>query len=485
MNIWDGEIWEEFFKAPSKMIDCGSLYGPVDSFKLERDKETHQLILKTKSSLDSKRPADYQAPIAGTVRTSVDTATIELISGLTVHLRGVRSYSERTHTNASGEGFKEETSSIHSIEAFKDGKTISCAIEWVGNVDTSTYHYPDWTSGDEVVTSTRTFGRSSNIFFKQQTDSKEYYGSSCLRLEVGGCELFLALNRDFKDDAIPGSGFILYKGFPDKEVRDKIRDCLSFALGRPLVYLGYTLLTEDSDFVGFQAVGAHSVDGKLYAIHTCPPAPVSKSSFNFIEQDVISNTVNKLFASYEDLNFLHVSWIYWHALCAPIHTRAAQLGAGIEALQNAFRKLNRNGYSTTLLESKDAKYLRESFLTLVDAMNIDPDIKKALENKANGLNDVSQNMLNDRFFSFLSLELGEDEKRAWRRRNEAAHGTIVEAEDYPALIRENRLLLTIFHRIVLSLSEAHDEYIDYYTNGFPIRKLPEPAGGPGTRFTAL
>jgi hypothetical protein len=52
-------------------------------------------------------------------------------------------------------------------------------------------------------------------------------------------------------------------------------------------------------------------------------------------------------------------------------------------------------------------------------------------------------------------------------------------------IRENRLLLTIFHRIVLSLSEAHDEYIDYYTNGFPIRKLPEPASGPGTRFIAL
>lgn len=484
MNIWDGETWEELMKVPSNMVDCGPLYGPVDSFILERDKETHQLTLKTRSSLDSKRSADYQTPIAGTVRVNDDKAIIELISGLQLLLKGVRPYSDRNHVNASGEGFKEECASIHSIEAIKDGKTAAFAIEWVANVDTSTYHYPDYLSCEEVVTSTRTFGRSSNIFLKQQIDRKGFSNSSGLRLEVGGFELYLALNQDYKNQPLPGSGFILYKGFPDKDVRHKIRDCLSFAFGRPLVYLGYTLLTEDSEFVGFQAVGAHSVDGKLYAIHTCPPAPVSTSIFNFMEQEVISNTVNKLFSCYEDLNFLHVSWIYWHALCAPIHTRAAQLGAGIEALQNAFRKLKKHGYSTTLLKSQDAKFLREEFLKLVNSMDIDTTLKQALVNKASGLNDVSQNMLNDRFFSCLSLQLGDDEKRAWRRRNEAAHGTIVEADDYPSLIRENRLLLTIFHRIVLSLSQAHEEYIDYYTNGFPIRKLSEPASGSATRFTA-
>ena len=51
-----------------------------------------------------------------------------------------------------------------------------------------------------------------------------------------------------------------------------------------------------------------------------------------------------------------------------MHTQPVQLGAGIEALQRAYRELNKSEYKTRLLNPKKAAQLKREFLKIVDAM---------------------------------------------------------------------------------------------------------------------
>ena len=99
--------------------------------------------------------------------------------------------------------------------------------------------------------------------------------------------------------------------------------------------------------------------------------------------------------------------------------------------------------------------------------------KEALRNKASGLNSPSQDILNDRFFASLSLDMEGKEKSAWQRRNDAAHGNTTKPGDFGELIRDIQLLKNIFHRIVISMTDASNQYIDCYTPKFPIRQLRE------------
>jgi hypothetical protein len=55
MNIWDGESWEELMKAPSNMVDCGPLYGPVDTLALlPLDVEEKVEISRSKKLIDQQ-----------------------------------------------------------------------------------------------------------------------------------------------------------------------------------------------------------------------------------------------------------------------------------------------------------------------------------------------------------------------------------------------------------------------------------------------
>jgi hypothetical protein len=204
-----------------------------------------------------------------------------------------------------------------------------------------------------------------------------------------------------------------------------------------------------------------------------PPVPVSSNHANLIDSSIFSKTVNAIFKHYEELNFQHISWIYWHAVYSPIHTNPVQLGAGIEALMNAYRKLEKPQYVTKLLDDKNSKFLKTEFLKIVEALEIPDKEKNVLKNKAAALNNPPQSILNERFFECLSLEMSDKEKGAWNRRNDAAHGNPTKNGDSVELIRDVKLLKNIFHRIIISITSASSQYIDVYTPRFPIRQLNE------------
>ncbi|MBV5341097.1 MAG: hypothetical protein J0665_16330 [Deltaproteobacteria bacterium] len=177
---------------------------------------------------------------------------------------------------------------------------------------------------------------------------------------------------------------------------------------------------------------------------------------------------------YDELSFQHINWIYWHAVCSPMHTQPVQFGAGIEALQKTYRKLSKSKYKTSILDSKNARFLRDEFLKIVEAMiPEDTEEKREFIKKASDLNNASKLVQNERFYASLFLNMGDKEKKAWQRRNDAAHGNTNKPGDTVELMRDIQLLKNIFHRIVISMTGASNQYIDGYSPKFPIRQLRE------------
>jgi hypothetical protein len=74
----------------------------------------------------------------------------------------------------------------------------------------------------------------------------------------------------------------------------------------------------------------------------------------------------------------------------------------------------------------------------------------------------------------IKIDIGPSEEAAWQRRNDAAHCTpIPEGEELEA-IQDMKLLMGLFHRLLLSITGAADLYVDYATPGHPWRPLRDP-----------
>lgn len=474
LKVWEEETFELLLKnGMFQITDCGPLCSPINRFEIKRD-DKQRLLLTTRSDENSKKDTlKFPDLPAGTVHSNIASVILSS-SDMAVVANGVMPFDQLARQNPATSTYeKTEKAWVKSLEAIpEDVERVHQLIEWVDNVDTAIYHWPHSMEEKLETIAIRTLSGGAEPLTqraKERTSSLR----GCLWLNIAGHEIYIAPFQNNKRERPSGPGFILYKKFPCEDIRRKIRECLSFAFGLPLVYLGYTLLSEEFKFVGFKAVTPYLIDERVYSLPALPPAPVGSKYANLIDPNVFSRTVNALFAHFDELNFQYISWIYWHAVCSPMHTQPVQLGAGIEALRSAYGKLDKSKYKTCLLDSTNAKYLTEEFLKIVEAMDIKDPEKETLRKKASGLNDASLRVQNERFFASLSLDMGDKEKNAWQRRNDAAHGNTTKPGDSVELIRDIHLLKNIFHRIVISMAEASNQYIDCYSPKFPIRQLTE------------
>ena len=70
-------------------------------------------------------------------------------------------------------------------------------------------------------------------------------GGKGLFMKIGATNVYL-LHSLSRDAASPsGAGLIVYRTETDQDFRDKVRACLSFALGQPIVLLGHSQYSAD------------------------------------------------------------------------------------------------------------------------------------------------------------------------------------------------------------------------------------------------
>jgi hypothetical protein len=173
------------------------------------------------------------------------------------------------------------------------------------------------------------------------------------------------------------------------------------------------------------------------------------------------------------LDLGHLSWAYWHARAATVHIAPAHFGAAIEALQRAYNKSHPDRIATTILPRQKWEELKATIACIIAGATIPEDSKRVLTDKVSSINSAPQRDTLKAILRAINSDLGADEDAAWVRRNHAAHGlTIPEGEELAA-IRDMKLLMGLFHRMLLSISNASDFYVDYVSLHYPLRRLKE------------
>lgn len=472
MPAWDSNPAERIINDRHfRITDPGPLHAPIQTFSIHRD-ETLELILEARSGGDSVSTA-VDIP-AGTVRKATERVALAAPGQVTATFIGV---TPRSVTNAADErGIPEtrETAKVHRIEGrMPTTSAPAYTIDWLANVSGHSLYWPDSVRTEIETRTTRTFGHDPDSVVAEAITERNTSGTRAAKLSVAGVTFYLCENDAKTDPLRPG--YILYTGAADSEFRRKVRDCLSFALGIYLVHLGTTTYTSDWAIAEFSSISAYSMDGKAFRLVGLPPAPLHGSWQFDVERERLSRIVNGLFALYDTLKFRHLSWAYWHAQSATSHIAAAHFGAAIEALLRRYADQHREAIPAKPIADRTVwKAFCAQIGDHISMLPIDETSKLLVRSNLGSLNRLPLKALLDGVAGHLRIKIGDAERAAWKRRDDAAHGNDLEPGGELELIRENKLLGILFNRLLLRMTNASDQYRDYFTLGHKIRRLEEP-----------
>jgi hypothetical protein len=462
---WKNQAIDILNEAGFSVTDPGPLSGPILAFKIRRD-ERFALLMDTEAPKGAKSRAEKIPP--GTVRINLDKIELSHTLGATATLSGVN----RRRSKPDGDPVQ-EIARIHDlIVTLPDRGPAVYTIEWLENLP-SHHSWPDVAETTSETKASISFG-DDGITIRESGDSFSTGGAAVLK--VAGHRLYVCAPEPPNEAGTPRSGCIIYDGVPDDLVRKKFRTALSFALGVYLVEIGHTFFDKDCQVVSATARSAYSLWQRAFDLTMQPLMwPTDLNGPYDISRDKLTRMVELFFAAYADLDLANLSWAYWHARAATPHFAPAHFGAAIEALQNAYIKLNPGKVSTSLLPRAEWKDLRAKIVDVIETAPIDHDAKAALTRKVlDNMNSVPQRDLLKSVCRAINIDIGEDEDAAWKRRNKAAHGVpFPESETLPA-IRDAKLLMVLFHRMLLAIMGSADFYLDWASSGVPIRTLKEP-----------
>jgi hypothetical protein len=469
MFSWEWESFQGLVNGGSfEIVDVGPLRTSIRRFSFNRD-EKLQLTIETCADGNAKSNATIHPP--GTVRVNTDAVRLSDEAGSSIIAEGVQSRECITRTTAEAPaGELRHTATVQMLKGvIRPDRQASKVIDWLANVH-DPFIWPDVIDDEQELRKTRTFGHGPVL-----KGSAKASGSArrAVTISVDGHEITVCALGVDKIAGVNKPGFILYSGNPSDDFRKKVRYCISFSLGIFLVYLGCSSFCEDSSLISFEAVSPYSLGGRAYEIPATPPAPLGARYEWEIDRGVLSRMVNALHSQYEALDFGNLSWAYWHAVCATPHIAGVHYGAAIEALQRSYLDANAQRVEKRVLGEDDWNSLKTSVQSVIAALAAEDDAKTILKNKLNQMNSLPESLVTERLLQDLQIELGDREKRAWKERNIAAHGSATDPEEYVDLIKNIKLLRLRFHRMMFSMTMAADVYYDYFSIGRPTRKVTE------------
>ncbi|WP_158808190.1 hypothetical protein [Beijerinckia sp. L45] len=437
---------------------------PVHRVALTRNSDLDLVFELTSDASASSPDRDTRA---GTLRAATDTIEFGHPAGWTAVARGVVwHHSSSRHSSA---GFETvDTFTAHRVDIdLNSPRAVKYAIEWVTNVD----HGPTWP--DKVNTTAKEdfelrVGEGDGLL-RMTGASEARGGSRALRLNIEGVHLYVMRPLD-RTRRQAGEAQIVYQNPCDEPTRDRIRLCLSFTLGKPIVHLGTTTYCAEWRETSMSSLDAVTFDGAALRLFDLPPYPITEAaSRNFMDQAAVERIVSRLFQASERLDFEELSWSYWYAVCAPNHSAAVHFGGLIEQLQRLSGLMTAEARS--LLEPSVWEQLRSILTTWLDTAAPSSAIRPILEGKISSLNAAPAGLTLARVFDALGLDLGDVERKAWQARNRAAHGA--GSPRRIEVILHGKVLRLMVHRLLAAITGCSDRYVDYHGLDFPIRNLAD------------
>ena len=450
------------------VLEPGPLHTPIQSFSIRRD-EKLRLILQTEIPPNATSVAVDHPP--GTVRMSTERVVLRNIGGVDAELMGVVPFSLSSNTLGLTDKSRQESAQVHIARTHNaGGEPAAYTIDWLENLPSSPFVWPN---SSRVVCATQSswaIALDDGITITQERESFRI-SNNAAKLTVEGWTFYIcALDREAQAGAI-NPGCIVFDGTPDDAFRKKVRTALSFALGLYLVDIGTTHYDSNWRVVSTLARSAYSLWQRAFDMGPEQIAPLGPRFLNELNTAQLTRAITALVRAFDELDLANLSWAYWHACAATPHIAPAHFGAAIEALQNAYIKSHPSVASKTWTSRTVWKGLRTGMAMAVDGSEISEQAKAALKIKLATLNSVDQRTRLKAVMSAIDLQLGGDEDSAWQRRNKAAHGTPIPEGEELAAIRDMKLLKVLFGRLLLRITNAADEYIDYTSPHSEYRRL--------------
>jgi len=465
MKYFEKETISKFFAEGLMTVTHNDFAGhPLGKIKLKRNRKLDLILEVSFPGFAEDRKVLYEA---GTVRQPTEGIRFDHGAGFSGIAKGVVFHGTK---HVSGRNIVSESTfyySANSVELdFKREEKTQHIIEWVDNVSHG-FIWPDRTRVDGVEEYAETIG-SGNAEIRMSSSPDFGGGTSVLHVTVAGIDLYVL--HSHSKDRKGRKGKIVYKGCPDQGFRDKIRTCLSFALGLPIVYYGHTEYCGSWMPNFMKSIDALSINGALFSLIDQPPYPLYSKYLNMIEKEILNDVVNSIFKNYDALDFNTLSWNYWYAVCAPMHTSAVYFGGLIERIQRAKGNAPKSSRNK-ILDEATWKPIQSLIIDHLNKIDVDPSALSIIRGKVSSLNQAPPGLVLNRVLQAMGMSMSDIEEKAWKHRNMAAHGSV--SDDPKEMIANSKILKLLFHRLIAGMTYCSDKYIDYYSIKHPVRLISE------------
>ncbi len=450
MYFLESEIIEYFNNQHGiEVVNADVLYNPIHSINIKRDLNL-KIILETTSKADGESES-ISVPV-GTVYTNTNEVILkDKFSERPFTLSGVNPSSWKVSISNNYE--RTELSFLDSIKStFKTSIEEKYLIEFVSNMDIKNFILSDNISINKSITETIDIAKIN--FRNTLTSGINTWG--CIQMTINDYSIWICRYTYNKQNY----QYIIYDKLILEDERRKLRDCISFILGKPIIYLGCITYTEDLEMISFELKSGYDFKG-AFDLPALPPTILNSNKSNIIDSNTFNKLLISLYANYDKYDFQHLFWMYWHASTSHFYSASIQFGGLIESLQNSYLEKNSN---SKIIESKEIwTDFRESNINLIDKLNINENEKELLKNKINNINILPQQKQLEKLFDLLKIELSKLESKTWKQRNIPAHGKKI--ENNLEYIRGVKILRTLCNRLILKISNASEYYFDYYSLG--------------------
>lgn len=435
MSILDENSFDKFITKNIFTIN-DEKYKDEHSIKIRRDNELNILLNHESSTQYEQLEMNPKV---------IDTMPIFDIGKTTYTLKNVYFYSINESSNLlfntskiKAEAFVESIEFVS--ETYKNSEYI---VEYIDNIPIN--HI--WSDIIEKEIISKNIISIGDIEIEKE-ESASSGGSNGLILNIDNQEIYLIRGEE-KSKKEYTDGFILYKGNPSKELRDKFRNIISFFIGRVMILLEESFYDIDWNLTSFKAFSPKKLmNGRAFKINTILPIKYNQ----IIDSERFSKHCNLLYQKYDLCDFNHISWLYWHAQCSALHTKCGELGATIEALQKEYINNNTKGWSAAIISKDKFKELKEKTIKVIDELDIKDEEKNILKEKLTSLNKLPQKMILENLFKHLNYSINEDELKAWQGRNNSAHGNKNEYS-IKETIKQINLLQDIFFKLIRLIAD--------------------------------
>lgn len=468
MEIWNSDPLNEFAsKLAIVLSENEELPKKTNGLEIARDEDFKIQMIAHSHARDRPEGRKIALGLVYRLENSVE------ISGYTGSgmIRGFSQTSAITKAMSPNQDTATTTTySVAAIEYTFSKSAIDYTIDQIANLPEH-YHWTDICESKQSGEHEINFPGDPPIAIKTKLPSTENFTRSCARFNFGSHTVIIS---SIKNSYIPQSkrpGYIYYSGNPGKATREKIRASLSFAFGSPLIYFGSKFFKEQGGIVGFESVTPSTFGGRAWDIVSQPFSPITTNRSNILDNALLRKAALGFYKHYEPLNLQNFIFRLWHAEVSPPYMKPAYYGAMIETIQNREIGKADSTISHTIIEKAKYRASIKLLSRFLQKQEISPDAKELLLQKIQSGNMAPQRILAERFYKTLGLSLGILEKRAWDKRNNAAHGKEEADDSVIESIRSTKILRIILGRIVISLIDGSDKYIDYYTLGHPERNL--------------